>query len=349
MHAPPGCGAWRPTRRPRRDCSGSGVPARVRTDAFLREKEAKKQQKTMFRRTFLALSRNRALRGWMETSQIAQRLTRRFVAGEHLDDVLRVSSQLHREGLLSTLDHLGENVSTEAEAIASRQAMEQALQAIRSTGLPSTISIKLTQFGLDLSDDFCRDNVEPLTRLADEMGSRVEIDMEDSSYTERTLRIVEALHARHSCVRCVLQAYLYRSEKDVARMNAARIPVRLCKGAYREPATVAFPQKSQVDENYLKLAHLLLDEGAYPAMATHDPRMIDGVLAHVSTRGYDASRFEFQMLYGVRRDLQKQLVQKGFRVRLYVPYGDAWYPYFMRRLAERPANALFIARNLFKA
>lgn len=303
----------------------------------------------MMRHVFLFLSRRRTLRRWMETSAAAGKLTSRFVAGHRLQDVLNVSKTLERQGMLTTLDHLGENVTSAAEARASRDAMLHALDDIHRDGLRATVSIKLTQFGLDLSDQICLENVDALVSRAAEYGSRVEIDMESSEYTARTLQVVEAMHGSHGCVRAVVQAYLYRTEADIRRLNEARIPVRLCKGAYEEPAEAAFPKKEDVDANYLRLAKLLLDEGTFPAMATHDDRMVRGVLEHVASRGVGRDQFEFQMLYGIRRDLQEMLVKKGYAVRLYVPYGDAWYPYFMRRLAERPANLLFLARNLLRA
>lgn len=303
----------------------------------------------MLRQIFLFLSRHRRLRRWFETSRHAGRLTSRFIAGQRLDDVMLAVRRLHSEGLLATVDHLGENVTTAAEALSSRQVMERTLDAIAASSLPATVSIKLTQFGLDLSDGLCLENVSVLARRAAEIGSRVEIDMEASEYVSRTLAIVEKLHAEFGCVRCVLQAYLYRTLDDVRRMNSLGIPVRLCKGAYKEPEAIAIPEKSKVDENYIALSRLLLDEGAYPAFATHDPRMIQAVRQHAARTGRTAADFEFQMLYGIRRDLQQQLARDAFRVRLYVPYGDAWYPYFMRRLAERPANVFFIARNLLRA
>lgn len=280
----------------------------------------------------------------METSGTPKRLTGRFVAGETLEDVMRVVRKLHGEKILATLDHLGENVTSAEEAALSRRSMEEALAEIERSGIPATISIKLTQFGLDLSDELCLRNVAGLAETAKRLGSRVEIDMESSEYTSRTLAIVENLHLRYGCVRAVLQAYLYRTEADARRLSGLGIMVRLCKGAYNEPETVAFPEKTKVDQNYLRLSRLLLDEGTYPAFATHDPRMIEGVLAANCPR----DRYEFQMLYGVRRDLQKRLVDQGYRLRLYVPYGNAWYPYFMRRLAERPANVLFLAKSLLR-
>jgi len=302
----------------------------------------------MLRAAFLFLSRRRQLRRWMETSPVAARLTRRFIAGQRLEDVIAVARRLQQEGILSTLDHLGENVTSPEEAAAARACIELALDSIAAAALPATVSIKLTQFGLDISDSLCRANVATVLDKARSVGSRVEIDMESSEYVDRTLQIVQDLHSGGNCLRAVLQAYLYRTADDLRRLNSLRIPVRLCKGAYNEPPSVAWPNKSDVNASYARLARLLLDEGEYPAFATHDPRMIDIVLEHAARTSRPPASFEFQMLYGVRRDLQRLLVSNGYRLRLYVPYGDAWYPYFMRRLAERPANALFILKNLFR-
>ncbi len=285
----------------------------------------------------------------METSSLTGGLTRRFVAGRTLENAMAVCRALYGEHLLSTVDQLGENVTNDAEAIEFRRTIESVYRSIASSGLPLTVSIKLTQLGLDLSTDICRANTDILARMAAEQGSRLEIDMESHEYVDRTLTITEEMQAKYGRVRCVLQAYLYRTEADLRRMNRLGIPVRLCKGAYNEPASEAFSRKSEMDDNYLKLARLLIDEGNFPAFATHDPKMIDGILDAVHKSGRKSEDFEFQMLYGVRRDLQTKLAAKGYGVRLYVPYGNAWYPYFMRRLAERPANVLFLAKNLLRA
>jgi proline dehydrogenase len=289
------------------------------------------------------------MRRWMETSRLVRGLTGRFVAGTTLEAAMGVCRQLYGEQLLSTIDQLGENVNTDAEAVEFRRSIEGVYRAIAESGLPHTVSIKPTQLGLDLSTDLFRANTDILARMAAEQGSRLEIDMESHEYVDRTLTIAEEMHAKYGRVRCVLQSYLYRTEDDLKRMNRLGIPVRLCKGTYDEPASVAFPQKSKVDENYLKLTSMLIAEGNFPALATHDPKMIDGVLDAVAKTGRKSEEFEFQMLYGVRRDLQSKLAVKGFGMRLYVPYGTAWYPYFMRRLAERPANVLFLAKNLVRA
>jgi len=285
----------------------------------------------------------------METSRLAAGLTGRFVAGNTLEAAMGVCGRLHGEHLLSTIDHLGENVTTAAEAVEFRRSIEDVYHSIAASALPHTVSIKLTQLGLDLSTELCRTNTDILARMAAEQGSRLEIDMESHEYVDRTLAITADMHAQYGRVRCVLQAYLHRTEDDVKQVNRLRIPVRLCKGAYNEPASVAFPSKASVDANYLKLTRMLVSEGSFPAFATHDPKMIEGALDAVAKAGRKPGDFEFQMLYGVRRDLQSKLAAKGYGVRLYVPYGNAWYPYFMRRLAERPANVFFLAKNLLRA
>lgn len=303
----------------------------------------------MLRRIFLELSQNRPLRHWMEHSSLSQRLTSRFVAGRKLTDGIQALRQLRADKITGTLDFLGENVQSLSEGARSRDCYLAALNEIERAALPATVSIKLTQFGLNFSEDGCRENVIALASRAQEMKSRVEVDMESSEYTDRTLGIVHEVQKRfEGCVRAVIQAYLYRSEQDINQLSAAGIPVRLCKGAYSEGPEVAFPKKSDVDANYVKLMKLLLDRGTYPAIASHDENIVREALRHVMEQKIAADRFEFQMLYGIRRDLQRQIVQKGYRLRLYVPYGDAWYPYFMRRLAERPANVLFLARNLLR-
>ena len=302
----------------------------------------------MTRHLFLYLSQQKALRRWMETHHWARKLTQRFVAGETLEEVLAVAAKLQTEGIFTALDHLGENVTSLDEAARSADDYVAALDEIAARGLPATVSIKVTQFGIDLSEAACLENVRRLARRAQETGSRVEIDMESTRYTDRTLAVAKSVAAEFGDVRCVIQAYLRRSAMDIQDLNRRGIPVRLCKGAYEEPPELAFPSKREVDENYIRLAKELLDHGAYPAIATHDPRMINATLRYAKERGIGAARFEFQMLYGIRREAQRQLIAQGYRLRLYVPYGTAWYPYFMRRLAERPANALFLARNLLR-
>jgi proline dehydrogenase len=284
----------------------------------------------------------------METSPVARRLATRFVAGETLEQALEVAGRLKGEGITVTLDHLGESVTNLEEASAARDAYLRAMDALHAAGLECNASLKLTQFGMDISYEQCLANVERLVRKAAEHGGFVRVDMESSDYTQRTLDLVFALHARYGAVGTVIQSYLHRSRSDIQMLNARKIRVRLCKGAYLEPASVAFPGKAEVDKNYFELTTLLLDAGVYPGLATHDGALIARIERYVAEHKIGRDRFEFQMLYGIRRDLQARLVREGYRLRLYVPYGRAWYPYYMRRLAERPANVLFILRNLFR-
>jgi proline dehydrogenase len=284
----------------------------------------------------------------METSPLADRVTSRFVAGSTLERELVVCQKLNADGYLTTLDHLGESVTSLAETEQSRDSYLTALDHIARLNLPATVSIKLTQLGLDFSEPAARAAVECLVARAKSIGRMVEVDMESSQYAERTLALVSELHAKYGSVRAVIQAYLYRSESDIENLCRRSIPVRLCKGAYHEPPDVAFPRKKDVDANYIRLMLQLLDRGAYPAIASHDENIVRRAIGYVRERNIAADRFEFQMLYGVGRELQRRLVADGFRLRLYVPYGNAWYPYFMRRLAERPANVLFLARNLLR-
>jgi len=297
---------------------------------------------------FLFLSRLRWLRKSLENSAAARRLAHRFVAGETLDDALAVGRRLKAEGISLTLDRLGESVTSLDEAAAARDDYLRALEAMHESGGEGNVSLKLTQFGLDLSTDACRANVEQLVRRAAQIGAFVRVDMESSDYVDRTLTLVTDIYARYGAVGTVIQAYLYRSRADVENLCDLGIRVRLCKGAYLESAAVAFAGKADVDLNYVTLMKVLLERGNYPAIATHDEKMIGEAKAFAAARKLSRDRFEFQMLYGIRRDLQRQLVAEGYRLRLYVPFGKAWYPYYMRRLAERPANVLFILKNLFR-
>jgi proline dehydrogenase len=300
------------------------------------------------RRTLLYLSSQPGLRRWMETSPLARGLSSRFIAGSTLKDALAVCARIRSEGIAATLDYLGENVSNLAEAEACRDMYLRMLDGLHAAGLEPNVSLKLTQFGLDLSTSACEANVARLVERAAAIKGFVRIDMEASQYTDRTLGIVNRLHAQYGACGTVIQSYLLRSAADVEALISQRIRVRLCKGAYLEPPTVAFSAKTDVDRSYLELAGRLLEAGGYPAIATHDERMIEGAQRFIAAHNIPKSRFEFQMLYGIRRDLQRQLVADGYNLRLYVPFGEAWYPYFMRRLAERPANLLFLARNLLR-
>jgi proline dehydrogenase len=302
----------------------------------------------MLRATFLYLSRHAGLRRWAETSPIAKALSARFIAGSELEQALSTCSKIRGEGITATLDYLGENVRSLEEAAACRDMYLRMLDGLYAAGLEPNVSVKLTQFGLDFSTEACEHNVEALVERAVELRGFVRIDMESSEYTDRTLTIVRNLHAKHGRCGTVIQAYLHRSAADVEALITSGIRVRLCKGAYLEPAAVAIPDKGAVDRNYLDLAERLLTDGTYPAIATHDERIIERIERFTSSCGIRKDTFEFQMLYGIRRDLQRHLVEAGYCMRLYIPFGEAWYPYFMRRLAERPANVIFLLRNLIR-
>ncbi len=296
----------------------------------------------------LFLSRQARLRRFLETSALARRLSSRFVAGDTLAAALDAARRVNAAGISVTLDHLGENVTSLDEAAASCDEYLRALGEIRAAGLDANVSIKLSQFGINLNEAVCRSNVERLVKYAADNGNFVRIDMESSAYTDRTLELVRDLHARFGTVGAVIQAYLFRSEKDVDQLCRLQIRVRLCKGAYLEPRSIAYEKKADTDRSYIRLMKKLLDSGIFPALATHDEAMIAESAGYAAERGIPKSAFEFQMLYGIRRDLQKRLIFEGYRLRLYIPYGKAWYPYFMRRLAERPANVLFLIRNLMR-
>ncbi len=296
----------------------------------------------------LFLSSQARLRRWMETLPLARRLSSRFVAGETLAEALAAATQMQSMGITATLDHLGESVTSLEEAAASCDEYIHALDEIKAAGLDAYVSIKLTQFGIDVDEKVCCENVERLAAAAASHDNFVRVDMESSAYTDRTLRLVTDLHARDGAVGTVIQADLRRSEKDVATLCRQGIRVRLVKGAYLEPASAAFADKADVDRNYVRLMKTLLESGAYPAIATHDEAILAEAARFVADRRIPSSAFEFQMLYGIRRDLQERLAAEGHRMRVYIPYGKAWYPYFMRRLAERPANVLFLIRNLLK-
>lgn len=307
----------------------------------------------MMRSMLLWLSRNKPVRQLMMNWGVARRAARRFVAGETIDDALAAIRELNAQGITATLDHLGENVETREDAARATDDYLKVLDAIGQAGLTSHVSVKLTALGLDLGDDLCRENVARILAKAKEVGTRVRIDMESTEYTDRTLAIYRRLRAEYDNVGIVIQSYLYRSEADIAALCEEGAHVRLCKGAYKEPPTLAFPKKADVDASYVRLMKMLLSAparatGTRAALATHDPKMIDAARQYAEEEMVPRDEFEFQMLHGIRRDLQQQLVADGYAVRVYVPYGTEWYPYFMRRLAERPANVWFIVSNFFK-
>jgi proline dehydrogenase len=270
----------------------------------------------------------------------------RFVAGDKHEDALTVATELNRQGFRVTLDLLGESVSERAEAERATAEYADSLELIEQSEASTTISLKLTQLGLDIGTDFCTANLRRIVERADVLGNFVRIDMEHSDYTERTLQVFCNVFGEHQNVGIVIQSYLKRSEQDVKRLIGLGAPVRLCKGAYQEPSSVAFQDKAQVDSSYVRLMQLLLDGGTPTAIATHDERMIEATLEYAQANKIDRDAYELQMLYGVRRRLQRELVADGLPVRLYLPYGSQWYSYFMRRMAERPANLLFVLRAM---
>ena len=306
---------------------------------------------SILRSAFIAASRNQNLRHFAESSTMGRRMSSRFVAGMEIEDVLRAAQSLQAQGIASTLDSLGENVSTPEEAKRSAEIYHRLLDAIEKRRLNANISVKLTQMGMDLGHELAGEIVSALVDHAVTAKTFVRVDMEGSEYTQATIDLVRALHAiptNRSRVGIVIQAYLRRSQQDITDLLSDGIRIRLCKGAYKEPASIAFPDKADVDANFVKLTEILLTSGVYHGIATHDEAMVAATKRIVSERRIDPRSFEFQMLYGVRRDLQRALVAEGFNVRVYVPFGAEWYPYFMRRLAERPANVLFIAKNMLK-
>ncbi|MEB3284763.1 MAG: proline dehydrogenase family protein [Candidatus Sericytochromatia bacterium] len=301
------------------------------------------------RKTFLTLAENNAVYRMIVGNSVTRAMTRRFVAGESLDEALAAMKELNAFQIRGSLDLLGENVHTEQEARAAGAYYETIVERIAEAGLDTNVSLKLTQMGLDLSEDLCFEVTSGVIARARHHGNFVRIDMEGSLYTERTLAVFKRLHAvygRH--VGIVLQAYLHRTRADVEQMIELGARVRLCKGAYLEPPEVAFPDKVDVDRNYVACMKRLLSAGHYPGLATHDTAIIEEAKAYVAREGITSERFEFQMLYGIRRDLQESLVAGGFNMRCYVPFGTQWYPYFMRRLAERPANVWFLLHNVMK-
>ncbi len=305
----------------------------------------------MLRAAFITLSESRSIRSAAEKTWLGQRLSRRFVAGTTVDDALAATAAMNQLGLGVSVDNLGENVTNADEARHSAQLYHQMLDRMSSQGLNANVSLKLTHMGLDVDEAIAYEIASGVVEHATRLNNFVRVDMEGSPYTQRTLDFVHRLHSQPGNaghVGAVIQAYLFRSEKDVEQLIAARIRVRLCKGAYKEPPEIAFEKKSDVDANYIKLMKLLLKSGVYHGIATHDENMIRATIAFAQQEKIASSAFEFQMLYGIRRDLQEKLVKEGWRCRVYIPFGTEWYPYLMRRLAERPANAIFILKNLFR-
>jgi proline dehydrogenase len=305
----------------------------------------------LLRSILIALSRNSSLRNFAENSTLGARMSSRFVAGRSVEEVLAAATAVNSHGMATTLDSLGENVHSPAEVNEAADVYHRLLDAIEQRRLDANVSVKLTQMGMDLDPELASATTAALVKHAVAANTFVRIDMEGSEYTQATIDLVSNLHAmpgNRAGVGVVIQAYLYRSGADIDRLLQQGIRIRLCKGAYQEPPNLAFPDKADVDRNFVRLMKVLLPSGLYHGIATHDEKMVEATCRFARERGIEPHQFEFQMLYGVRRDLQRSLVARGYRVRVYIPFGTEWYPYFMRRLAERPANLLFMARNFFR-
>jgi len=299
-----------------------------------------------YRATCVWASHQHRLRDFATSSRLTRGTVRRFVAGETLPDALRALERLRGRGLATTVDALGESVTSAEEARAAADRYLEVIDALAARGLDRNVSLKLTQMGLDVDPILCRENVRRIAARAAEVDAFVRVDMEDHTRTDATLDLVRDLHRDHPNVGVVIQAYLRRSGEDVAALCGEGIRVRLCKGAYDEPPQVAFATRAEVNASFRALLEKLLRDGQAPAFATHDEHMIEHARTAARAMGIEPSRFEFQMLYGVRRDLQERLARDGYGVRVYVPFGTDWYPYFMRRLGERPANVLFLVASI---
>ncbi len=302
----------------------------------------------MIKRTIHALADSPGFTGWVSRRGMQGGFARRFIAGETLEEVLPAVGELNGKGLNVTLDYRGEAVTDEAATREAAEIYRRMLDTIAASDVRASISLKLSQLGQEIGDALTEENLRLILTRAAELDNFVRIDIEDSSTTQRTVDTLKAVRPDFQNVGIAIQSYLRRSEKDIADLNAIGAQVRLCKGAYQEEADVAFTDKSEVDASYKRLTTMLLEEGNYPAFATHDPAMIDHVIHEAERLGKGSDDFEFQMLYGIRRDAQVDLVEEGYRMRIYVPFGSQWCPYFMRRIAERPANTLFIMRAMVK-
>jgi proline dehydrogenase len=304
----------------------------------------------MLRSALLYLSNQQQIFRFVRNNRLAKSMANRFVAGETLDTALAAVEKLNARGITASLDLLGESVHNEAEARAAGEAYITMLDRINERKANANVSVKLTAMGLDISEELCVATMQRILQRARDFGTFVRIDMESSEYTQRTLDLFEQrlYPAYRENVGIVLQSYLYRTFADVQRANQLKARVRICKGAYKEPETVAYPDKKDVDSSYTRCMHELMTKGNYPGIATHDEAIIREAKRFAKANDIAVDRFEFQMLYGVRRDLQDQLVREGYRMRVYVPFGTQWYPYLMRRLAERPANVAFLTGNVFK-
>jgi proline dehydrogenase len=302
----------------------------------------------MLRSILLKLSENARFAHWVTSNPTTHRMARRFVAGETLDEAIAAARRCNDAGMLASLDYLGENVASIADAQRVRDSYLEIFERIAKEKLHANVSCKLTQLGLDINTDFCQGLVLSLTERALGFDNFLRVDMEGSLYTQRTIDLVKRARGRNPAVGVVIQSYLYRSEGDIKDLLACGCRIRLCKGAYKELPEIAYPHKRDVDANFLRLMKMLLRSGFYHAIATHDPRMIAETIRFAAAERISKDDFEFQMLYGVRTDLQRRLVRDGYRLRIYIPFGKDWFPYFMRRLAERPANVGFLVRNFFR-
>ena len=303
----------------------------------------------MLRAVLLKVSESKAFAHWVTSNARTRRMARRFVPGETLDEAIAAARDCNSRGMLASLDYLGENVSSTADAQRARDAYLEIFKRISNEKLQANVSCKLTQLGLDLSVEFCEGLVFSVVERASGYQNFLRVDMEGSIYTQRSVELVKRVRARNAAVGAVIQSCLYRSAGDITDLLAYGCRIRLCKGAYKEPSEVAYPKKKDVDANYIRLMQMLLPSGSYHGIATHDPAMIAATIRFAAANKIPKDVFEFQMLYGVRTDLQRRLVKDGYGLRIYIPYGRDWFPYFMRRLAERPANLAFFARNLFRS
>jgi proline dehydrogenase len=302
----------------------------------------------MLRSTLLKLSENTRFAHWVTSNPTTHGMARRFVAGETLDEAIAAARRCNDAGMLASLDYLGENVATTADAQRARDSYLEIFERIAKEKLHANVSCKLTQLGLDINTDFCQGLVLSLTERALGFDNFLRVDMEGSLHTQHTIDLVKRARGRNPAIGTVIQSYLYRSEGDIKDLLSYGCRIRLCKGAYKELPEIAYPHKRDVDANFVHLMQVLLPSGFYHAIATHDPRMIAETIRFASAQRISKDDFEFQMLYGVRTDLQRRLVRDGYRLRIYIPFGKDWFPYFMRRLAERPANLGFLARNFFR-
>ncbi|KPJ86702.1 MAG: proline dehydrogenase [Gemmatimonas sp. SG8_17] len=303
----------------------------------------------MLRSLFLWLSEQASIFTFVKRNRLARRIASRFVAGETVDSAIEATRLLNEKGITASLDLLGESVSSKEETYLARDEVVQTLDAVARTGVDANVSVKLTQLGLDIDYDLCLQNIRLILARAKEHDIFVRMDMESSDHTDRTLRIFKDVHPEFgNLTGVVIQSYLRRSSADTECLIAMGARVRLCKGAYAEPELVAYQEKQEIDTSFDHLMTRLLDEGNYPGIATHDEQRIERTLAHVQGKKIPYERFEFQMLYGVRRDLYQSLKDRGFNVRVYIPFGSNWYPYLMRRLAERPGNIAFMTASIMK-